>query len=463
MSLLQQIIRNLSPTEARRAGLWLDSPLHNRREDCRRLFQLRLDEAEQPTPEVEYAVVYGGDSFDPAKHRQLEHQLLKRLEAYLAWETYHRDPYATDEHLLNAYRDRDLQDLRNTRLRRYRPGTDAGYQRLRFEYQNACHRYELETAASRGRGINYRALENALERYIIALRLRQVSITLTHQRFHKTGDNFIPSYRDQLLIDAGRKEYKDDLYIQLFYLVARLQIDDVSESEPHFIRLTHQLTTHYQRIRDADRRDLLILAINHGLLTANKGSDDAVAATFTLYKFGLELDLLRHQGKISKYTFNNTLALAIRLKDIDYATNFVETYSNQLPVKGGNEVLALGRARLALATGKDGEALFHLQQADFKDFIHHLTARVMQLKIYFRQDSYTLLQSHISSTRKLLTRRKSVGYHLQNYRNIFQLANAVLRLGPGEDKARLQLQQRIAATEPCTERGWLLEVLEAKR
>ena len=462
MSLLQQIIRNLSPTEARRATQWLDSPLHNRREDCRQLFQLRLREEEQPTPEADYAVVYEGEPFDAAKHRQLEHQLLKRLEAYLAWETYQRDPYAPDEYLLNAYRDRDLQDLRNTRLRRYRPGDDAGYQRLRFEYQNACHLYELETAASRGRGINYRDLESSLQRYIIALRLRQVCITLTHQRLHKTGDGFTPPYLDQLLTDACREEYKNDLYIKLFYLVARIQIEDVSASEPYFIKLTQQLTTHYERLREADRRDLLILAINHGLLTANKGSDDAVAATFTLYKFGLELDLLRHQGKLSKYTFNNTLALAIRLKEIAYATNFVEDYCNDLPDKGGSEVLALGRARLALATGQDGDALFHLQQADFKDFIHHLTARVMQLKIYFRQDSYTLLQSHISSTRKLLTRRKSVGYHLQNYRNIFQLANAVLRLGPGEDKALVQLRERIATTEPCTERGWLLEVLDRK-
>ena len=123
-------------------------------------------------------------------------------------------------------------------------------------------------------------------------------------------------------------------------------------------------------------------------------------------------------------------------------------------------MVALSRARLALTNGQDGEALRHLQQADFRDFIHHLTARIIQLKIYFRQDSYTLLQSHISSTRKLLTRRKSVGYHLQNYRNIFALANALLRLPPGDEKARGQLRKRVESTEPCTEKPWLLSQLE---
>ena len=204
----------------------------------------------------------------------------------------------------------------------------------------------------------------------------------------------------------------------------------------------------------------MLMAINYGLRRANTGSEPAIESTFVLYKLGLELGLLHDRGRLSIFAFNNILGLAIRLKKVEWAAIFLDSHQHQLPEKGGNEVLALGRARLALANGQDGNALYYLQQADFKDFIHHLTARVIQLKIYFRQDSYTLLHSHIGSTRKLLTRRKRVGYHLQNYRNIFQLANAVIRLAPGEKKAKEQLRDRIQATDPCTERPWLLSVLD---
>ncbi|MEL7162393.1 MAG: hypothetical protein AAFN92_16665, partial [Bacteroidota bacterium] len=66
-----------------------------------------------------------------------------------------------------------------------------------------------------------------------------------------------------------------------------------------------------------------------------------------------------------------------------------------------------------------------------------------------------------SSTRKLLSRRQGGGYHVQNYRNIFILANAILRLPPGDDKAEAQLRQRITSTEPCTEKPWLLSLLRS--
>lgn len=462
MSLLQQIIHNLSPTEANRVTLWLEADLHNRREDCRTLFRLRRKSELLPSPEAEYAAVYPDTpAFDAAKHRQLEHQLLKRLEAFLAWDTFHRDENAPNAYLMKAYRERDLDDHRRTRLKRYRPSHIESTDRLHLEYQFAVDQYDLDLAADRGGRVDYLTPEYKLEQYIIALRLRQACMTIAHQRLNKKQNNNyeIPRF-DHIMEAATRKPYRDDPFIRLFYLVARLQLDEPTETETAFTQVTDRLVEFHHRLPSDDRRNLLLMVINYGLRRANTGSEPAIEATFVLYKLGLELGLLHDRGRLSIFAFNNILGLAIRLKEVDWAAVFLDKHQHQLPEKGGNEVLALGRARLALATGQDGDALYYLQQADFKDFIHHLTARVMQLKIYFRQDSYTLLHSHIGSTRKLLTRRKRVGYHLQNYRNIFQLANAVIRLVPGDAKAKEQLRAKILATDPCTERPWLLSVID---
>ncbi len=467
MSLLQQIITNLNPAEAKRAQLWLDAALHNRREDVRLLFCFRRESVNQgemplPSPEAEYARVYPGEPWDAGKFRQLEHQLLKRLEAFLAWDTFNRDDFAPTGFLLRAYRERRLEEHRQTRIRRYRAPEILGTDRLHLEYQLAMEQYDLDIAASRGGKVNYLAPEVALEHLVLALRLRQSCLTLAHQRLHKTQDQYeIP--RLQLLLDAAnRAPFNQDPYLQLFRLVANLQLNEhvaPDQAEAGFAELTQRLTEVSKHLPPEDQRNLMLLAINYGLRRANSGSETFISATFTLYQLALSLGFLHDRGRLTIFTFNNILALAIRLQEIDYAAEFLDSHQSELPERGGNEVLALGRARLALATGNDGDALFYLQQADFKDFIHHLTARVMQLKIYFRQDNYSLLQSHISSTRKLLTRRKSVGYHLQNYRNIFQLANAVIHLSPGDEKAYAVLKKRIQTTEPCTERPWLLNVL----
>jgi hypothetical protein len=467
VSLLQQIIHNLSVAEAKRAELWLEAALHNRREDVRVLFRLRrqylTEGTPMPAPTDEFTLLYPGEPDDPAKFRQLEHQLLKRLESFLAWDTFNRDEFGSDEYLLRAYRARRLDDHRRTRIRRYRPTPILGTERLHLEYRLAMEQYDLDIAASRGGRVDFLAPEIALERYLLALRLRQTCLTLAHQRLHKAAANYEIPRLDYLLQAADEPLFRKDPYIQLFSLVARLQLNEnvaPEEAEASFTQLTAQLSAVSKHLSPEDQRNLMLLAINYGLRRANSGSETFISATFTLYKLALNLGFLYDRGRLTIFTFNNILALAIRLKQVAYAATFLDDYQHQLPEKGGSEVLALGRARLALATGRDGDALFFLQQADFKDFIHHLTARVMQLKIYYQQDNYGLLQSHISSTRKLLTRRKRVGYHLQNYRNIFQLANAIIRLTPGDDKARQLLIQRIKSTDPCTERPWLLERLK---
>lgn len=457
MSLLDQIITDLSPTEARRFTDWLDCPLHNRREDCRTLYAFLRASDGLPEAGQRYASAYPTETFDAAKHRQLEHQLLKRLEAFLAWDRYQRDDFAPDRFLLQAYRLRGFDDHRQTRLRRYRPGDTAGEHRLHFDYFHATEGYDLGLSTNRGNRVDYLTPEHTLEKFLLALRLRQSCITLAHQQLHKATDGYVVPRLEETLTAARSKAYRDDPFIRLFYLVAQLQIEEPKAAEPIFRETTSRLIEDGRRLPFEDQYNLLLLAINYGLRRANTGSEPAIADTFRLYKVGLERKMLFNRGLLSIFTFNNVLGLALRLGEKSFAEKFLDEYQDLLPEKGGAEVVALGRARLALANGNDGDALFYLQQADFRDFIHHLTARVLQLKIYFRQDSYTLVQSHISSTRKLLQRRKSIGYHLQNYRNIFAFANAILRFGPGDQDTAEQLKRKIEATEPCTEKPWLLE------
>lgn len=461
MSLLDQIIHDLSPFESRRFTDWLHCPIHNRREDCRLLYQFLSTAVNSPSPEERYTAVYGTELFDAARSRQLEHQLLKRLEAFLAWDRYHRDDFAADRFLLQAYRLRGLDDHRQTRLRRYRPGATAGEHRLNFDYLHATERYDLELSTNRGGRVDYLAPEHALEKYLLALRLRQTCITLAHQRLHKSAHTYVVPRLKETLTAANSEQYREDPFIRLFYLVAQLQIEDPEKAEPIFRETTSRLIDSGKLLPFEDQYNLLLLAINYGLRRANTGSEAAIADTFRLYRLGLERKMLYNRGLISIFAFNNILGLALRLGEKSFAEQFLDEHQDLLPEKGGGEVVALGRARLALANHQDGEALHHLQQADFRDFIHHLTARVLQLKIYFRQDSYTLVQSHISSTRKLLQRRKGIGYHLQNYRNIFAFANAILRLGPGDQRAAEQLLIKIEKTDPCTEKPWLLERVNA--
>ena len=465
--LLDQTIGALSAAEVRRARQWLACPLHNQREDCRALFDLRVgaSPARETDRATEFARLYPtAPAYDAARHRQTEHQLLKRLEAYLSWESYRRSPYAADGFLMRAARQRGLDDLRQTRARRYRPGPDHSTDRLAYEYQLAAVRDEFALGDDRRGGADPAAAERTLDRYVLALRLRQLCLRLARERLLDDQPPAGVAVATALLDRAFEAEYAAAPLIRLYALVASLQTGYLppaaaAGSGPVLTQLAGLLTRYADHLTDYDRRTLLLLAINSGLRRANAGAEEAAADTLALYRLGLDAGMLHDRGTMSVFTFNNVLGLSVHLGQTEFANDFLVRYQADLPARGGQEVLALGRARLALADGDDGAALRHLQRADFRDFIHHLTARVLQLKIYFRQQNYTLVQAHVSSTRKLLSRKRGSSYHVLNYRNIFALAGAVLRLPPADPAARAALRARIAVTEPCTEKAWLLSTL----
>jgi hypothetical protein len=84
-----------------------------------------------------------------------------------------------------------------------------------------------------------------------------------------------------------------------------------------------------------------------------------------------------------------------------------------------------------------------------------MTARVMQLKIYFETGESDLLAAHLKNTRALLRRRRT-SYHEQNYLHIIRFTEQLLRLRPYNRTAREALRLKIETTEPLTERVWLL-------
>ncbi|HRF40852.1 MAG TPA: hypothetical protein PK198_18805, partial [Saprospiraceae bacterium] len=115
----------------------------------------------------------------------------------------------------------------------------------------------------------------------------------------------------------------------------------------------------------------------------NQGRVLYLQEALELYRLGLEGNLLTEQGYLTPYTYNNIAGIALRLAEFDWAEEFVHRYQFQLSPEHREPLYALNAARLAYARKQYREALRFLQSADYRDFFHQMTARIMQLKIYF--------------------------------------------------------------------------------
>lgn len=461
--LLTQLISVLSPLERNFASNWLANSMHNSKPILKKIFD---EAAEQHnlgiSPNLEDIFNKQIPQAKAAMKRKLMHELLANLENCLVYLDITKDNWAYQKQLLSIYHNRSLKQHLQRRINQYRKSSpsqnfSAGEGKFQLHYRLEKEQYNLQTAQKRSDRHNLPTVETAMINEFLARRFRQACETLAHFRiFHH---DFPPPLLNESLSFYASHPSPNLPGIHLFYLATLLYTE--SETDAIFTELKQGIDDNIDDFPPQDQRNLIVVAINHCLRQSNAGRLIFLRETLALYQLGLQRKCFYDNGLIGIFTFNNILGVALRLEEIDWAENFLEQNARRLPAQKREEVESLSRARLSFLRKDFDQTLHHLRTADYQDFIHHLTARVLQLKIYFARDDYNLLTSHIRSTKSLIKRRKNLGYHQRNYLNIFTLAEKIIKLPPSDRAAQQGLRVAIEATEPCTEKAWLLSQLPA--
>ena len=112
-SSLIAIYRSLDKKEARELGKWIDSPVHNQRQDVKDLHNYltgsnRLDRPAALEKERVWRKLFPKERFDDAKMRQVLHFLLKVVEEWMAYAHWKENSVAQRFSLAKQYRKRNL-------------------------------------------------------------------------------------------------------------------------------------------------------------------------------------------------------------------------------------------------------------------------------------------------------------------------------------------------------------------
>lgn len=464
--LLTELIENSPNKTLKLIDDWLISPAHNKKPALYRLFQYfkqSLHELQlEPDEQKAFNAAYPERTFNENVWAKLNYELIQQIENCLAYQSMLESNWLRRSLVLDNYREQGLYRHLKVRLDGYRrslPKSGAATtERYRYEYQLERTAYFLDAIKKRSSKHNLIEEETSLMRLVLAEKFRQFGKTLAHQRLFK--NDFSPLLLDHLIEQYELSPEPTQPGIHLFYLATLLYIRTGEVAKLAFRELKAGISQFTDQFSVLDLRDLLVHAINYGVRQTNAGQLEFMQETLELYQIGVCQKLFYENGEIDIFTFNNIIGLSLRLGEVDYAAQFLEENAHRLPLEKREEVASLNRARLSYQKGDYSQALQQLQTADYQDFIHHLTARVLQMKIYFERDDYNLLISHLRSTKALLRRKKNMGYHQVNYRNIFILTEKITKLPPGDRTAKQKLITTIQQTEPCTEKEWLLKQLK---
>lgn len=454
-SLLWELLNTFSVPEKRRAVKFLASPYCNPKQEAAELFKellIKQRTGKRPDRKKLFAVIYPSRTFDPQVFRLLQSHLYKCLERFLTWEYCEAQPNISNPLLMQAFRERNLQRhlgkrLKTTPIHKY----DQAENHF-FGYQKERERYAFLAKESRNLKLNLQETEDALDDAFVAFKLRQACFTRSHETVFRT--KYELRFLDSILAYAATSDkpvlqiYRD-CYLALFH-------DPTDENFKRFRRTLFTFTRNCN-FPPAEIRDFYISALNFCIRRINENKQLYLHEAFELYQSALNNGALLEKKKLSRFSYNNIVGLAIKLEKWDFINDFIENYTAFLPDTWRQATVSFNRARIAYSRKEYDDALVHLRDFDHRDLITNMTGKILQAKVYFDTQQGEVLNHHLHSIQRFLERSKKTAYHHKNWTNVIRYFKKLNEVNWHDLEEVETLRVAISKEEVLTEKKWLLE------
>lgn len=459
------VLKTFSKKEQRELEKWLESPVHNQRQDVVLLFRHltangSIDSEKQLKKERIYGKIFPGEPFDDAKLRQTMHFLLKAIEEYLTYQKIQEDMIQSQLKLASIYRQRKLDKafkklVRNVEeLQEKLPYRNQQY--LHSEYLLQQEKYLFLEGKERTIKMNLQEVSDALDASYIADKLRQSCNMLAHQMLYKASYNM--GLLEAVLHYIEENQLTDNPAIGFYYYIYKTLTEE--DNATHFEALNEQIQVASHLFPQEEMRGIYLHAINYCIVRLNSGQEAYFRKAFELYKKGIEERIFLINNTIDPYLFRNVTAVGLKLKEFDWVDFFIHNYKEYLVEEHRENFFRFNLARLRIEQSDYDSAMTLLAQTDFDDVLIQLNAKTMLLKIYYELDELDALESLLESMRTYLNRKELVGAYRPNYQNIIRYTKKIIRINPYDKERKEKLRQEITTANPLTERTWLLKQLD---
>lgn len=453
---LYQLIQSFSPGEQKSAFRFLKSPYFNRRTDILHLYQA-LCKNRELQKDILWQQIYPNEPFHDTRFRLLMSYLNRLLETFLLLETDDDRDVTTKLRLAAMYRNRGLMGHYERNMRAAKreisaqPLRNGWFHRQLRDYH--IERHETTMRLNPTEVDTLRTLAQHTDVEYLTHRLRLICLELAQKNVYRSAEeNPLHEVITQL---AERREWAEVPSI-ITYLAAYKMLA-FPEDNSCYQSFKTQLLEQQNAFSSDEMREFYRFSINHCIRQTNRGERNLEHEVLFLYQNALESGYLFENGTLSRFTYHNIVAAALRCHELEWAEYFIHTYNTYIEAGYRDSSLSFNQARLDYARKRFDSVLLLLQKANYKDPLLHLAAKTLLLKTYYSLQEYDLLQSHLDAMRNYIHRKKVIGYHRSNYLNIIRFTERLLAREPGNRQAQEELRTEIEQEQVLTEKEWLLE------
>ncbi len=459
-SKIYQAVTTLSVSELRSLRKSLGSEIFKTRKEHAEVFELivRSVHSKIPISRSELKTRINRRNVSDTYIRNILSDLFKYVEKWIVIQHAVKDQSYRNKVLLQHYRNHDKPKLFNSHIAKAKEQSSLlkNAESIDHHYEILLEEYNFKSSHTRTQNLNIQELLDTLDIGFLAKKLRQVCFSIAHQSV--SGSTYDKGLLDQLIHELKNEKFEDQPAITLYHSAMNM-LSYPLENE-YFESFKSQLDRNSQFFPDEELRSLYLFAINQCIRMINRGEIQYGRECLALYHTALEKRYFLLDGYLSRFTYNNVAAIAIKVGDFDWAEEFSNEYKSFLRADEKESSYHLNLAHVNYHKKSYEDALASLQIVDFSDHLFNLAAKTIQMKVYYETEEFSLLDSHLDAMQMYLLRKKVIGYHKNNYKNVIKYTKRLLRCNFYDKEEKKVLSKLVNEEKILSEKKWLLAQLE---
>jgi len=348
-SKLLYALSHLNVYELNKFKKFVQSPYFNPNKNLIKYFEvLEKDLKKQTkiaTKESIYKKVFDTDTFNDAKFRKLNTELLSLFEEFLSVENFNRKKLTKVNNLLFAVKERRIEKLYNSILDKSKRYSEQSFSKTsdfyfeQFQLQknifNLTSEFERKAKSKKNlKDFNVAEISQNLDLFYIIEKLRYTCTMLSWQsvRQEKIQINFI----EQIIQIVENSALLRNRVVEIYYQIYMTHIDE--DDEKHYFKLKDLIKNYLDIFPLLEAKEIFEAAFTYCVRRVNKGNTKFQSEVLELYKYALESDILITDGHISPTTFRNITTYALRAQEFTWAEEFIRTYQEKLDPKFADSI-----------------------------------------------------------------------------------------------------------------------------
>ena len=206
-------------------------------------------------------------------------------------------------------------------------------------------------------------------------------------------------------VEKSIEKYKNIPSIIIYYQVFQMMTKGTTEFYQDLIPILKK----YESFFPKEELKSIYNHLQHFCMTKiNTGDENYLSELFQLYQMQLEADLLIENNYLSEWHYKNISTVALRLDELDWMKNFIETYRSRLDPEKVENAYTFNLAAYYYQTEQLEKVLDLLVQVEYTDIRYRVHAKSLLLRTYYDLNEYEAFVSLTESFRQYLQRNNQI-------------------------------------------------------